>query len=123
VTADGRHFLAASGGTVRLYAIAGGESQAAPWLAGADFLGWNADGNAFIARGGQGARLEVQRVDVRRGRAQLSMTLAPADPVGIEGLGPVVVARDGRSYCYTYDRQLRDLYLVEGLDLAPRAAR
>jgi hypothetical protein len=123
VTPDGHFVLAGAGGEVRLFPLDGGESRPAAWLGDADFLGWSADGAAaFVARG-SGPRVEIQRVDVRTGRAQPWKTLAPADPVGIEGLGSAVVAADGRSYCYTYDRQLRDLYIVEGLDLASRRAR
>jgi len=125
VTPDGRFALAGVGGNVRWFPLDGGESQPIAWLgnANSNFLGWSADGaTAFVARG-SGPRIEIQRVDVRTGRAQLWKTLAPTDPVGIEQFGPAVVAGGGRSYCYSYDRQLSDLYIVEGLDLAPRRAR
>ena len=123
VTPDGRFALAGMGSNVRMFPLDGGESQSIAWIGDAEFLGWSADGAAaFVARR-SGPRMEIQRVDVRTGRAQPWKTLAPTDPVGIEQLGFAVVAGGGRSYCYSYDRQLRDLYMLEGLDLAPRRAR
>ena len=39
----------------------------------------------------------------------------PADPAGVETLGPVLIAPDGKNVAHGYHRNLADLYLVEGL--------
>jgi eukaryotic-like serine/threonine-protein kinase len=130
ITPDGRFVLgfatgAAVGarpGTTQLYAVDGGEPQPAPWLARATFMGWSADGSAaFVSPGSAtGPRLEIQRVDLRSGRAARWSTIGPADTVGINGLGAVAMAKGATAYCYSYSRTLRELYVVDGLDLDPR---
>ena len=130
ITPDGRFVLgfatgAAVGarpGTTQLYAVDGGEPQPAPWLAGATFMGWSADGSAAFVSPGSATepRLEIQRVDLRSGRAARWSTIGPADTVGINGLGAVAMAKGATAYCYSYSRTLRELYVVDGLDLDPR---
>ncbi len=41
--------------------------------------------------------------------------LAPADPVGVIDIYTIQISADEQSYCYTYGRNITDLYLVEGL--------
>ena len=57
----------------------------------------------------------VYRVDVESGRKELWKELMPVDPAGVERISNVVVTPDGKSYAYTYARQLTDLFVVEGL--------
>jgi hypothetical protein len=39
----------------------------------------------------------------------------PADPAGVETIGPILLTPDARMCVYGYQRTLSDLYLVEGL--------
>ena len=39
----------------------------------------------------------------------------PPDPAGVDQVGPVLIAPDGKSYVYSYRRVLDDLYLATGL--------
>jgi len=41
--------------------------------------------------------------------------LAAADAAGAETVNTIAVTPDGRSYAYSFFRNLSDLYLVEGL--------
>jgi hypothetical protein len=85
-------------------------------------MGWSADGSAAFASPGSATepQLEIQRVDLRSGRAARWSTIGPADTVGINGLGAVAMAEGATAYCYSYSRTLRELYVVDGLDLEPR---
>ncbi len=39
----------------------------------------------------------------------------PADPAGVNSLAPILHTPDGKSYVYSYRRELSELYLVDGL--------
>jgi hypothetical protein len=57
----------------------------------------------------------VYRLDLASGKKQLWKELAPADRSGLEGMSVVRLSAEGRSYAYSYQRCLNDLYLVGGL--------
>jgi hypothetical protein len=57
----------------------------------------------------------VNRIDLRTGGRSAWKTLQPGDSSGLIAFGSIVIARDGRSYIYSFSRALTsDLYLVEG---------
>lgn len=43
------------------------------------------------------------------------MDLLPADPAGVESLESILITPDGRSYAYSYQNNLSDIYLIDGL--------
>ena len=57
----------------------------------------------------------VYRVDIATGKRSLWKDLAPTDTVGVYELWSVQISADEQSYCYSYGRNISDLYLVEGL--------
>ena len=76
---------------------------------------FTADGKAlFVERRGE-LETSVYRVELQSGRPELHLKIAPADVVGIDSLGEVRITPDGRSYVYSIERCLSELYLVEGL--------
>jgi Tol biopolymer transport system component len=93
----------------------GGVARALPGVVeGDDIVRWSADGaSVFVAHGD--VPLDVFRVDVATGKRTLWKTLAPADMSGVDGLGPVEITPDGRTYAYSCSRVLSDLYIAEGL--------
>jgi eukaryotic-like serine/threonine-protein kinase len=94
----------------------GGSPRAVPGLArGEVVLGWTSDSSGLyvFARGEVPAR--IYRVDVATGQRQLWKELGPADRAGVSLINYAVIARDGRSYAYAFDRSQTDLYLVKGL--------
>lgn len=74
---------------------------------------WTTDGKSlYVSRTSQ-RPMSVLRFDIASGRRQVWKQLPPApDNTKIKSL---VITPDGRSYAYTYSRQLSDLYLVQGL--------
>ena len=54
-------------------------------------------------------------MDVRTGQRTPWKKLAPADLAGVHDLFRVDMTPDGSYYVYSYQRDLSDLYLVEGL--------
>jgi hypothetical protein len=41
--------------------------------------------------------------------------LAPSDPAGVTAVLNVRMTADGKAYAYSFDRELSDLFLVEGV--------
>ena len=59
--------------------------------------------------------MQVVRLDVATGRKELWKELVPADSAGVTEVPAVIPTSDGRSYVYSYIRQLSDLYVVKGV--------
>ena len=81
-----------------------------------DLIQWSADGRfLYVLRGGAVPAV-VSRLDLETGKKEPWKQLMPADSSGVVDVGSVVVARDGRSYAYSYSRAVAsDLYVLEGL--------
>lgn len=46
---------------------------------------------------------------------KLVMEIAPHDPAGLWGVGPIVLTPDAKKYAYSYFRSLSDLFVIDGL--------
>ena len=114
---DGR-FAAAAGPDQKgyLFPTTPGESKRIAGLETGEVpVGWSADGHSlYIYRGGD-LPAKVYLLDLATGRRNLWHQLMPPDPAGVEYVGPVLPAANGKGYAYGYRRLLSDLYLVEGL--------
>jgi eukaryotic-like serine/threonine-protein kinase len=104
-----------------LFPIDGGAAQPVPTLKPGDIpLQWSRDGRyVYTADSVSGVRppaVDVFRVELATGGRVLWKTLSPPDPVGVESSrGTVLITPDARSYCYSYQRRLGDLFVVDGL--------
>ena len=59
---------------------------------------------------------DVFRVELATGSRVLWKTLSPSDLVGVEDAREsVVITPDAQAYCYSYNRRLGDLFVVDGL--------
>jgi serine/threonine protein kinase len=99
-----------------LYPTAGGEAQPIRGLeAGEQPIAWGQDGRSlFIYRPGE-LPAKVYRLDLATGQKTFLKQLMPADPAGVETIGPILFTPDAKTCVYGYHRTLSDLYLVEGL--------
>ena len=94
---------------------AGDPKPIAGLLEGETPVGWSADGRSlFVYRSGE-LPAKVYSLEIATGHRSLWKQLMPPDPAGVEYVGPVLPAPDGKAYAYGYRRLLSDLYLVEGL--------
>ena len=117
ISPDGR-FVVAAGPDQRiyLYPLAGGEPTPLPGSAPGDFpTRWTADGRAIFVYRRDQLPVQVVRLDVATGRKELWKELVPADSAGVTEVAAVIPTSDGRSYVYSYIRQLSDLYVVKGV--------
>jgi serine/threonine protein kinase len=116
ISPDGKLIFARdTGGKARLYPVAGGEAQAIPgWMPEDIWITWSADGRSAYMYHDEKTSALVYRLDVLRGRRSLVATLGPSDVVGVTSVVSVTLTPDGKSYAYSYSRNLSDLFLAEG---------
>ncbi len=114
---DGRFAVAMAGdGSVGLYPIEGGEPRPLAGVTRGDVpIRWSADGRSIYVGRGPSVPASIDLVDVASGARRPWRALTPPDPAGILQIGPVLMSGDGRSYVYSYRRQLDELQVVEGL--------
>jgi hypothetical protein len=117
VSADGKFIFARDlSGKGQLYPIGGGEPRAiAGWSADDIWIGWASDGHSVYVYQDEKTSAPVYRLDVGTGKRDLITTLAPGDPAGVTSLYNVRMTADGKSYGYSFLRELSDLFLIEGV--------
>jgi len=105
-----------------LYPLEGGDPRPFSAVAPTSVpIQWSDDGKfAYVTDGAGGPPgppgVEVFRVELATGRRSLWKTFVHQDPVGLERQrNAVLIAPDGRSYCYSYLRRLGNLFVLEGL--------
>jgi hypothetical protein len=78
---------------------------------------WSTSGNEiFVFEPGKDyATGNIVRINIQTGEKSPWLSLHPADTVGTYLLRWVDVTPDGRSYAYTYQQDLGDLYILDGL--------
>jgi hypothetical protein len=120
VSPDGESLVYnAKGGQLKIVPLAGGETRVVPGQSldpGDIPIQWSADGRfLFIQSTGQ-VPARVDRLELPTGRREPWKRLGPEDSTGIIRVNPVVVAPDGQSYAYSYNRVVAsDLYVLEGV--------
>jgi len=94
----------------RIIPFEGGEARPLPALLTTDFLmRWSGDGHGIFVRPRGVDRIE--RIDVATGARTVVSEIHPADRAGLVDLGWFLVSGDGRSYVYSYRRNLGALYV------------
>jgi eukaryotic-like serine/threonine-protein kinase len=101
-------------GSVFIHSIADGTSTQVPDLRNVNISRWTRDGRGLLVVT-TALPARVFRVDVKTGRSELRKILMPADAAGVVVVATVQITDDEQSYFYTYERDLTDLYLIQGL--------
>ena len=100
----------------QLYSLLGGGSKAIPgWLPQDIWITWSADGRSAFLYHDEKTSAPVYRLDLTTGKRELVRTLAPNDSAGVTAIVNVRMTPDGKSYAYSFDRELSDLFLVDGV--------
>ena len=103
-------------GQCALYPIAGGDIKTIPGCNADDiWIRWSADGRSGFIYHDEKTSAPVFRIDVVSGKRDHLFTVAPGDSTGVTSIHRIRMAADGKTYAYTYLRELSDLFLVEGV--------
>jgi len=116
ISPDQFHFLVVAGGHLNLYPLDGGDYRTIANIDPAEtVVRWDGDGRfLFLSQAVQPSIMQIYRLDVSTGRKILWRELITADPVGVK-MANVVMTPDGKSYAYSFQRDIASLYLGEGL--------
>jgi eukaryotic-like serine/threonine-protein kinase len=99
-----------------LYPLAGGGPTAVPGMTPDDIWGnWASDGKSAYVYQNMKVYDLVFRLDLANGERQQIMEVAPQDTAGVTGLVPLRITPDGKSYAYTYNRSLSNLFIADGV--------
>jgi hypothetical protein len=120
ISPDGKWVAALNAdGIISLYSVDGGATvppRPIPGGVRGTVLRWSADGRSVFIREGSDLRVaSVDRVDPWSGHKELWKKFMPTEPLGSGVVFAMVMAPDGKSWAYTYNRYFSDLFLVEGL--------
>jgi tRNA A-37 threonylcarbamoyl transferase component Bud32/Tol biopolymer transport system component len=101
---------------IALYSVEPGKPRRIAGLEPGELpIRWTPDGRTLYVAGRAGAMATISLLDVETGERTTWKTLDPPDPAGILSVGPFFISEDGKSYAYSYRREVGDLFLVEGL--------
>jgi Tol biopolymer transport system component len=118
---DGRYFgeRPNESAAVVLFPLDGGEPRPIPFLTAGDYpMVFSEDGDSLYvasSRWGGSFPVHVVRLNLQTGRREPWLEFAPPDRAGVGFRFGWRLTPNGRFYAYYYDRELSDLYLVEGL--------
>jgi hypothetical protein len=117
ISPDGKWVAVASeSGPGRILPFEGGESRSLPGIEAGDFIvRWSDDGLGLFVTRSTGLPARIEHVDIATGRKTLWKELMPSDRAGLVDLGYYLVSADGRSYAYSYRRNISTLYVGVGL--------
>jgi serine/threonine protein kinase len=117
VSPDGRWVLATNfRGKYWLYPAEGGEPREVAGLNVNDRVaGWSEDGKSLFIWTIQETPGRIYRVNINTGAREVIKEMVPSDTAGVLGIGPVMVAPNGKYYVYGFTRVLADLYVVTGV--------
>ena len=116
VSPDQKFAVVTAGGKLLLQPLASGEPRtigdAQP---GDTVIRWSGDGRFLFFKRAEGdAAASIYRLEVATGKSELWRQLRPPDPAGVSMMS-VSITPDGGSYGYSFQRDLTNLYLGEGL--------
>jgi hypothetical protein len=83
--------------------------------AGEAVSGWGPDSASLLVWNRNAVPAQLDRLDLATGRRTHVLTVAPPDPVGVQGITVLLATPDAAAYAYNVTRKLSELYLVEGL--------
>jgi hypothetical protein len=92
-------------------------SSARPVEVNADerVVGWASDEKSLFVEPTGETGTSIHKVNIQTGGRELLRAISPSDKTGVSYVGPGHVTPDGRYYVYSYNRQISELFVVEGL--------
>jgi eukaryotic-like serine/threonine-protein kinase len=116
VSPDGK-FVAGAGGDRRtyLFPLDGGPAQSLQTKGDERVIGWSSDGKTVYAAATGETGTSIYRIDIATGRRGLFRDISPLDKTGVTYISAGSVTPDGQYYEYSYNRQISELFIIDGL--------
>jgi dipeptidyl aminopeptidase/acylaminoacyl peptidase len=117
VSPDGSSMITANAGNYSISPVAGGDARPIRGIERGDRpIKWAQDGEHIFLRqsAADNTSVRLYRLNVTTGKRDFIKEIGPTDPVGARMMS-VAITPDGKSYAYSYQRDLGSLYLVKGL--------
>lgn len=103
-------------GGFAMYPIQGGQPQPVRGVAiNEAVVAWSKDGKYLFTYPRGEVPAKIYRVEIATGTRELFKQTSPPDLAGVEDVTGMRITADGRSYAYSCNTVLSDLYVVEGL--------
>lgn len=116
ISPDGKLVVASDSELTLLYPVEGGTPVPIQGLDPRDRpIRWTADGQSMYAYHRESGITKIFRLHLKTGSRELVREIVPSDRAGVTFVEPVLFTPDGKSYVYSYFRELTSLYLVDGL--------
>jgi Tol biopolymer transport system component len=118
-TPDGRNLIARMDGRIVLLPAGSGDPQPLPGIEeGERTTGWAADDQSFLVFRRGDSPTKVYRVDRRTGQREFVQEIGSSERAGTGHMGTnLLMTADGKSYVYSTEQMLSELYLVTGLQV------
>ena len=115
ISPDGKFVVVIASGKVYLHSIeTGTETAVAAADADVSVARWSGDGRYIFLNREDRERVNILRLNVHTGRAEVWRELKMSDPLATFFTNPMLSA-DGKSYAFSFQRNLATLYLVNGV--------
>jgi DNA-binding winged helix-turn-helix (wHTH) protein/Tol biopolymer transport system component len=103
-------------GNTWLFPIAGGTPRKVPTLQeGETVLAWTPDGNAVYVGGIADMECVISLVDLATGKRRGFQSVGPLDKTGLTYVSTPNFTPDGKYYVYSYNRQISELFVADGI--------
>ena len=115
ISPDGHWFVISDSHRWSLAQIGGGRSRTISELQnGEAVVRWSTDGSHLFLRRPEGDTIKISRLDVATGHKEPWQTLRVPEP-GAEFIGAFALSPDGKACAFSFQHDLDNLFLVEGL--------
>jgi Tol biopolymer transport system component len=117
VSPDGKYIFARDlNSQGLLYPLGGGAPKSVRGFLPTDiWSNWTTDGRAAYVYQNMKTHGVVFRLDLATGERKPVLLIAPQDPSGVNAVAPIRITRDGRTYAYSYNRSLSNLFVADGV--------
>jgi Tol biopolymer transport system component/predicted Ser/Thr protein kinase len=117
VSPDSKSVVVIKGGKLYVHSLDSGSETAIGAVGGSDIvMRWSSDGRyLFLQRKeAENRSAKIMRMDVHTGKSEIWRELKPPEQTAVV-TGIARISGDGKSYAFSYQRDLATLYLVRGL--------
>jgi hypothetical protein len=102
-------------GKLMILARDGGQRRTIPVPSPVQPVTWSVDGRSVLVRDSRSVPAKISVIDVATGRIKPWHEIGPSNLNGVQAIYRLFVTPDLKSYVYSFDRMLVQLYLADGL--------